>query len=85
MYPLQLLTGDVPLASILQMSATAQLWAVVNGGLMPVASIPSISEMPAPLLGTNQQCHSSDQGVPTPRLEEEERVELDDTPKESPH
>ena len=40
--PLPLLTGDVPLAALLGMLATAQLWAMVDGELAPAASIPSV-------------------------------------------
>ena len=82
MYPLQLLTSIIPLGTILGMSATAQLWAVVNGGLMPVASMPSVLQIPAPLTGVKCQCHSSHQAVPTPRSEEEETAELNDTPNQ---
>ena len=67
------------------MSATAQVWAIVDQEPAPAASIPSVSEMPAPQVGAQCQCHSSDQGVPTPRPEEEETAICDDTPKECPH
>ena len=43
LYPLQLLTCDVPLACLLWMSATAQLHAVEDGGPAPVSSIPNVS------------------------------------------
>ena len=79
MYPLQLLTGDVLSATILGMLATAQKWAVADGGQTPAASIPNVSEMPAPQAGAKWWCHSSNQ-----RQEEEETVELDDTPEEHP-
>ena len=85
LYPLQLLTGDVPLAVLLGMSATAQLWAVADGEMAPTTPIPRVPEMPAPPTGTKHQCHSSDQGVPAPRQEEEETVEPNYTPKEWPH
>ena len=45
--PLQLLSSDMPLATILGMSATTHLWAVVDGGPTPTASILNVSEMPA--------------------------------------
>ena len=67
------------------MSATIQLWVVADGELAPIASIPGVLEMPAPLTGAECQCCSSDQGVLAPRQEEEEMVEFDNTPKEHPH
>ena len=79
MYPLQLLTGDVLLATILGMSATTKLQAVVGREPMPAASIPSVLQMPAPHEGTKCWCHSSNL-----RQEEEEIVELDDTAKGMP-
>ena len=50
MYPLQLLTGNVPLATILEMVATTQLQAVTGKELMPAVPTPSAvaSKMPAP-------------------------------------
>ena len=83
MCPLQLLTGNVLLAAILGMSAATQLQAVAGRELMPAASIPSVSEMAAPLMGAKWQHHSFDQGTSTPR--QEETAELDDTPEEPPH
>ena len=82
LYPLQLLTGDAPPAALPGMLATAQLQVVANGGLMPAASMLSVLETPALLMGAKCQCHSSDQGVPMPRLEEEEMMELADTVEE---
>ena len=67
------------------MLATAQLWAMLNGGLAPAVSIPGTSEMPAPQVGAKFQCHSSDQGVPKLRQDEEETVDIDDIPKECSH
>ena len=67
------------------MLATTQLWAIADRGLAPTASIPSISEMPAPQAGSKCQCYSSDQGVPTLRQNEEEMVDIDDMLKECPH
>ena len=85
LYPLQLLTNDVLLATLLGMSATIQLWAVTDRGPSPAASIPSVSEMPVPQAGAKHQCHSLDQGLPTLRQEEEEMTDIDDIPKEHPH
>ena len=48
LYPLQLLTGDVPLATILGMSATTQLPAIADRGPVLAASIPSISDTITP-------------------------------------
>ena len=78
MCPLQLLTGNGLLATILGMPATTQPQALAGRELMPAASITSVSEMPAPLMGVKQWHHSSDQGVSTPRLGVEEAVELDE-------
>ena len=73
----------MPLATCLEMSATAQLWTVVGGELAPATSNPIMSEMPVPQVGTKCWHHSSDQGVPLLR-QEEEMAELDDTLKEHP-
>ena len=83
MYPLQLLTSNVPLATILWMLATAQLQAVASRELMSEASIPSLSETPPHLMGAKWWQCSFDQGISMPR--QEETVELDDTPKEPLH
>ena len=48
MYPLQLLTGDVPLAAILGMSATSQLWAVADRGSVLAPPTLSMLGTPAP-------------------------------------
>ena len=85
LYPLQLLTSNVPLATLLGMSATTQLWVVAEGGLVPTSSIPSMSEMPVPLMGAKCWYCSSDQGVAILRQEEEEAVDIDDIPEEHPH
>ena len=85
LYPLQLLTSDVPLVALLGMLATTQLWAMADGELAPTVPIPRVLEMPAPPTGTKCQCYSLDQGVPAPRQEEEETVEPDYTLKECPH
>ena len=84
LYLLQLLTGSMLVAALLGMLATTQLWAVADGELASAASIPSVSEMPALQAGGKCWCCSSAHGVPTLRLEEEETVECDDTPKEHP-
>ena len=57
---------------------------MADGKLAPTASIPSVSEMSAPQVGTKCQHHSLDKGVPIPRSEEEETVEFDDTSEECP-
>ena len=67
------------------MLATAQLQAMVDGGLAPAAPIPSVLETPVPQAGTKEWCHSLDKGVPILRQEEEEMAEIDDTPKECSH
>ena len=85
LYTLQLLTGNVPLAALLGMSATTQQLAVVDGGPAPASSIPSVLEMPVPQTGTKCQWHSSDKGVPAPRQEEEEMADINNPPKEHPH
>ena len=85
LYPLQLLTGDVPLATILWMLATAQLWAIADRESVPAAPTPRVLWIPNLQVGRKCQCHSSDQGVPTPRQDEEEAANIDDMPKECPH
>ena len=42
-------------------------------------------ETPVLQVGIKHQCHSSDQGVPTPRQDKEEAANFDDLPKEHPH
>ena len=80
MYPLQLLTGNMPWAAILGMLVTIQLKAVLGRGPAPAASIPFVSEMLAPQGGAKCQCHSSNL-----KQEEEETVEPDYTTEECPH
>ena len=75
MYPLQLLTGNVPLAAISGMLATNLQLGVVGRELASAVSIPNVSEMPVPLTGTKWHC-TSDQEVST--------VELDITPRGHP-
>ena len=83
MYPLQLLTDNVLLATMLGMPATTHQKAAAGRELMPAVSIPSVSETPAPLTSAKWWHHSFDQGVSMPRQEETE--ELDNTPEEPPH
>ena len=94
MYPLWLLTSNVPLAAILGMSATTQLWAmtdrgpaqtVADRGSVQTPPIPSVLGTLVPKPGVKCQCHSSDQGVPAPGQDEEEVPDIDDTPEECPH
>ena len=85
LYPLQLLTGDVPLATLLGMLATTQLWTMAGSEPAHAVPIPRVPGMPALQTGTKCLCHSSDQGVLALRQEEEETVELSYTPKEHPH
>ena len=49
-------------------------------GPAPAAPIPGVSETPASQADTKCWCHSLDQGVPTLRQEEEEMVDIDNTP-----
>ena len=66
------------------MLATTQLQAVADRGLVLAAPIPSVSEMPAPQVGTKCWHHSLDQGVPTPRQDKEEAANINDKPEECP-
>ena len=56
LHPLQLLTGNVPIAAILGMLATAPLWTIADRGLAPPT--PSVSEIPVLQVGTKYWCHS---------------------------
>ena len=47
LYPLQILTGDVPLAAILGMSATTHLGAIAGRGLVPAPPAPSVLGTPS--------------------------------------
>ena len=58
LYPLQLLTGNVPLATLLGMSATTQLQAVADRGPTPATSNPGVLGAPALLIGANCWHHS---------------------------
>ena len=82
MYPLQLLTGNVPLAALL--ATTLQL-ATMGRELPSTASPLTVSRMPAPPIGIKWWCHSSDQEVMMLTPEKEEATGLDITPKEHPH
>ena len=82
MYPLLLLTGNVPLATML--ATTAQL-ATVGGELPLTASPPIVSRMPAPPTRTKRWHPSSHQEATASRAEEEEAASLDISPREQPH
>ena len=69
MYPFQLLTSNMPLATILEMSAATQLGAVLGRGPVPAATIPIVSEMLALQGGAKCQHHLSNL-----KQEEEETV-----------
>ena len=88
LYPLQILTSDIPLVTILGMSATAQLWAIGGREMVPTPPISSALETPTPQLGREHQHCSSDQGAPTlkgPRQDKEEAANNEDMPEECPH
>ena len=76
MNPSQLLTGNLPLATTLQL-------ATVGRELPATASPLTVSKMPGPPTRTKQWCHSSNQEAVT-RPEEEEVTGLHVTPKEHP-
>ena len=59
LYPLQILTGDVPLATILGMSVTAQLQAVAGRGSVPEPPTPNVSRTPVLQVGEKHHCHLS--------------------------
>ena len=78
LHPLQILTSDIPLAAILGMSATVQLWAVAGTGMAPMPPTPSVSETPVPQSGGKCWCHSSDRSAPTPKglwLDDKEAID----------
>ena len=85
MYPLQLLTGNVLLASILGMPATTLQLVTAGRELISTASPPTVSEMPASPTGTKWWHHSSNQEATMLRPEEEEAVGLDITLGEQSH
>ena len=78
--PLQFLNGNIPLVPILGMPATAQLQAVTDTGSIPAPLALSASDTPAPQPDIKWWCHSYNQGMPNPGLDEEEAP--DDTPEE---
>ena len=82
MYPLLLLTGDVPLAAML--AATLQL-ATVHGELPLIASPPTVSRTLAPTTRTKWWHPSSDQEATDSTAEKEEAAILDVSPEEHPH
>ena len=85
MYPLQLLTGNVPLATILGMAATTQQPATAGREPMSTASPPTVSEMPVPPTRTKWWCCSFNWETTTLEPEEEEAAGLDITPEEQLH
>ena len=87
LYSLQILTGDVPSAITLGMSATTQLKAIADRGLVPAPPTPSVSGTLASQVGAKCQHHSLDQGAPTLkglRQDEEEAADIDEVSKECP-
>ena len=58
---LQLLTVDMPLATILGMLATTWLQAIADRGLVQAPPTPSVSGTPVLQVGRKCWCHSSDQ------------------------
>ena len=82
MYPLLLLTGNVPLATML---ATTPQPATAGRELSLTASPPTVSRMLAPPTGTKWWCQSSDQEEAASRAKEEEAAGLDVSPEEHPH
>ena len=52
------------------MSATAQLQAVAHKGLVQAPPPECVWGTPVPEVGAKQQCHSSDQSVPTLRQDQ---------------
>ena len=82
--PIHLLTSGMPLAALLGMLATAQLWVVEDEEPVPTAPIPKVPETPAPPTGTKCWCHSLALDVPALRQEEEETVVPNYTPEEHP-
>ena len=82
MYPLQLLTGNVPLSTILGMPAPTLQLATAGRKLTSTACPPTVSEMPAVPTRIKWQCHLSDWETIT--LRPEEAAGLDITPEEWP-
>ena len=81
MYPLQLLTENMSLASLL---VTTPNWPL-QLGTHPTTPPPTMSETPAPPTGTKQWCCSSDWEVASPRSGEEDATVLDMMLEEWPH
>ena len=81
MYPLQLLTDNVPLSAML---ATTLQPATAGRELLSTASLLTVSGIPAPQTRTKQWHCSFDQEPMTLRPEEEEATGLDVTPEEHP-
>ena len=80
-YPLLLLTGNVPLAAML---ATTPQLATVGGEPPLTTSPPTVSRMLTPPTGTKWQCQSSDQEATASRPEEGEAAGLVVSPGEHP-
>ena len=86
-YPLQILTSDIPLAAILGISATAQLWAVAGTGMAQMPPTPSASETLMLQSGGICQCLSSNQTAPTckePQPDKEEVIDDEELTEECP-
>ena len=75
----------MPLATILGIPSTTLQPATAGRELTSTASLPTVSEMPAPPTGTKQWHCSSDWEATTPRPEEEKAQGLDIMPEEWPH
>ena len=82
MYPLLLLTGNVPLAAML---ATTPQLAMVGGELPLTASPPTVSRKLAPPTRTKWWHPLSNQEATASRAEEEEAAILDVSQEEHPH
>ena len=83
MYPQQLLTGSIPLVTLLGMPAAAQLQATTDTGSIPAPLTLNALDTPMPQPSIRQQCHSSNQGMPDPGQDEEEAP--GDTSEEPSH
>ena len=77
MYPLQLLTGDVPLGALIGMSTAAQLQAVEGIATTPKAT-PAVPETPVVPSGDKCQKQSSEQNLPTLQIPPGEEEEASD-------
>ena len=88
LYPLLILTSHRPLAAILGMSPTTQLWAIAGRGLVPALPTSSVLGTPVSQVGGKWQCHSSNQNASALkglRQDEEEAADDDEVPEECPH